>query len=168
MVFSLGRVLTICTSLQTTNQGQSSNNGEFDACWKQIWSLPCFNAVRNFMWRACTNSLPTKISLFTKKMVAAPICPTCLNEEETPGHVPWSCPTAIDVVWLLGHETLQKSSITNSKFVRIFQQLLTRLCVMNLTRFFFITRSFWYRRNTFIHEIYAPICLVLSCYLGFS
>lgn len=59
------------------------------------------NAVKVFFWRACVDALPTKHNFFNKKIVANSLYPFCMLEEETLGHILWSCHLAMDV-WLLG------------------------------------------------------------------
>lgn len=37
--------------------------------WKQIWKLPTPGVVRNFIWKLCSNILPTKDHLFRRHIV---------------------------------------------------------------------------------------------------
>lgn len=40
--------------------GCCSDNSKMRAIWKVIWQLKCPSKIRQFMWRACKNILPTK------------------------------------------------------------------------------------------------------------
>ena len=52
--------------------------------WKKIWSLPIPNKVRNFVWRACKNSIHVKTILVRRKVLNADICDHChLSCEDT-------------------------------------------------------------------------------------
>ncbi|XP_058774363.1 uncharacterized protein LOC131648640 [Vicia villosa] len=54
--------------------------------WKRIWKAPVHNRVRNFLWRASKDILPTKINL-SKKVKLAPDFPLCQNQVETSDHL---------------------------------------------------------------------------------
>ena len=41
----------------------SSNSTTNMVFWFGIWKLKMLGKVKNFLWRACTNSLPTKVNL---------------------------------------------------------------------------------------------------------
>jgi hypothetical protein len=61
---------------------------------KILWSLQVPNAVKVFLWRAYHNLLPTKVNLFTRKVVDNNFCPVCHLAEETVFHAIWGCPGA--------------------------------------------------------------------------
>ena len=68
------------------------------ALWKGVWSLQIPNKMRNLLWRACRNSLPTKQNLVRHTIIDNPLCDRCKLEPETPLHALWSC-SELDVVW---------------------------------------------------------------------
>ena len=68
------------------------------ALWKGVWSLQIPNKMRNLLWRACRNSLPTKQNLVHRTIIDNPLCNRCKGELETPLHALWSC-SELDVVW---------------------------------------------------------------------
>ena len=55
--------------------------------------------VRHFCWRACRDTLPTKVKLMRHNVIAESLCMCCLDSAETNGHIFWGCPTA-QVVWV--------------------------------------------------------------------
>ena len=66
--------------------------------WKAIWKMQVPPKIRNFIWQACRNVLPTKQALMKRKIVAEPICERCKLDVEDAEHALWSCPE-LDVVW---------------------------------------------------------------------
>lgn len=54
--------------------------------------------IKNFLWRACRNVLPTKHALMRRKILEEPICERCKRALEDSVHALWSCPE-LDVVW---------------------------------------------------------------------
>ena len=49
----------------------------FDAAkifWSGLWKLKVPNKVKTYVWRACTNSLPTLENLLKRKVVLSSIC----------------------------------------------------------------------------------------------
>ena len=77
-----------------------SDDGEgLDKClWKRIWSLHVPNKVMNFIWRACRNSLPTKLNLVYRTVIEDPHYDRCHEADEHTLHALWSC-SMLDVVW---------------------------------------------------------------------
>ena len=67
--------------------------------WKAIWKLQVPPKIRNFIWRACRNALPTKQVLMRRKIVADLICERCKLDMEDAKHALWSCPE-LDLVWV--------------------------------------------------------------------
>ena len=45
--------------------------------WGNLWRLLILNAAKNFLWRASHEILPTKVSLYKRKVVGDPLCPIC-------------------------------------------------------------------------------------------
>jgi hypothetical protein len=45
-----------------------------------------------FIWRMCTNILPTKENIFSRKIFSNPLCLICGLSTETISHILWSCP----------------------------------------------------------------------------
>ena len=59
--------------------------------WKKIWQLQLPPKVKNFLWRACRNVLPTKQPLLKRKVTADPICERCRSAVGESVHAIWSC-----------------------------------------------------------------------------
>ena len=54
--------------------------------------------MKNHLWRACQNSLPTKTNLVRRTIIANNICDRCHGAAKIVVHAPWEC-LQIDVVW---------------------------------------------------------------------
>ncbi|KAM6563495.1 hypothetical protein CsatB_023493 [Cannabis sativa] len=59
--------------------------------WQLLWQLQLPPKVLNFLWRASTNSLPTRFHLSIKYLPIAATCPFCLAAPETTLHVLVRC-----------------------------------------------------------------------------
>ncbi|KAF5459260.1 hypothetical protein F2P56_023222 [Juglans regia] len=81
--------------LERTRKGRDKGCSSEAKCekivWKSIWQLNTPEVVKVFMWKAVVNSLPTKWNLFRRKVVENSLCLVCGRENETVGHVLWSC-----------------------------------------------------------------------------
>ena len=49
------------------------------------------NKIKNFLWRVCSNALPTKENLKKQKIIDNASCNACLTEQESIFHVLWEC-----------------------------------------------------------------------------
>ena len=56
------------------------------------------NKIKNFVWWACKDSIPTKINLRRRSIAVSPLCDRCTIEEENCLHALWSC-RELDQVW---------------------------------------------------------------------
>ena len=52
--------------------------------WKNIWALHSLNKVKNLIWRACRNSMPSKGNLVHRFVIDSPSCDRCNSALETP------------------------------------------------------------------------------------
>ena len=66
--------------------------------WRTIWSLQVPNKIKNLVWRACRNSLPTKETLVRRTIIENPTCDHCKHDPESALHALWNC-SKLDVVW---------------------------------------------------------------------
>lgn len=65
--------------------------------WQGIWSLQVPNKIKNFIRRACRNSLPMKENLVRQTIIEDPLCDRCKCATEFALHALWSC-GELDVV----------------------------------------------------------------------
>ena len=45
--------------------------------WRTLWSMQVPNKIKNLVWRACRNSLPTKENLVRRTIINNPVCDRC-------------------------------------------------------------------------------------------
>ena len=76
-------------ALERSGEASSSNSGLVAGFWTNTWKLGVPGKVKHFLWRACTNSLPTKINL---------VCHLCGRPDEDTLHALWGC-EAVKQVW---------------------------------------------------------------------
>ena len=69
----------------------SSDSSHQSAFWKSIWKLHVPNKIKCFLWKICSNALPTKVNLKKRKVLEEAKFSTCLLDKETTLHVIWSC-----------------------------------------------------------------------------
>ena len=53
---------------------ESSSTGSLKKFWNGVWSAKVQPKIRNFIWRACRNILPTQTKLFDKKILSSFSC----------------------------------------------------------------------------------------------
>ena len=75
-------------------QGVSSDQSQQRWFWRKIWDLPLPHKVCHFTWQACRDILPTKVNLMRRKVVNDQLCVECGLEDETTGHLFWTCSRA--------------------------------------------------------------------------
>ena len=66
--------------------------------WQTLWSLQVPNKIKNLVWKACRNSLPTKVNLVRHNIIDCPSCDRCKQAPELALHALWTC-SELDVVW---------------------------------------------------------------------
>ena len=66
--------------------------------WKRIWFMCVQQKVKNFIWRACRNAMPTKLALVRRTIISKPMCERCNSAVEDAIHALWSC-SKLDSMW---------------------------------------------------------------------
>jgi hypothetical protein len=131
-------------------QAESSSTVGRKELWRCLWKLKIPNAEKNFLWRACHEILPTKASLFRRKITEDALCPICTLEEETCFHILWSCPSARDV-WSGSIRRFHKSSLNGPTFRSVVEEMLQSCDEDEFRLFVEIARRVWFRRNETVH-----------------
>lgn len=79
-------------SIMDANEGRGGSYA-----WKSI--LPAVpSKIKNFLWRACRNALPTNANLVRSCVLTNPRCCVYNNNEENVLHCLWSCPS-LSTIW---------------------------------------------------------------------
>ena len=151
--FTVNSAYKVALSLLHTtigSLGSPSNSQDISVFWKTLWRLKLKvpSKIRSFAWRACKNILPTKSNLHLRKVLDDPTCEACGNEEETTGHVLWSCEKAQEV-WLAAGICTHSHGLRFNSFLDflchlIFEQHVgDELLSLSVT----IAWSLWQNRN---------------------
>ena len=85
------------TDMETGAEGDTQSDLDKNI-WKTIWSLEIPNKYKNFLWRACRDSLPTKFNLTRKTIIQDTSCDRCALMAEDTLHALWGC-SGLNVVW---------------------------------------------------------------------
>ena len=80
----------LCEEADTTN-ASSSDPTQQKSFWKKVWKLQVPNKIKNFLWRVCSNALPTKENLKKRRIIDDASCNACQMEQESIFHTLWEC-----------------------------------------------------------------------------
>ena len=100
--------------------------------------------VRNFVWRACKNSIPVKTNLMKRKVLNEDRCDHCHLSCEDTSHALWNCP-CLSPIW-------DSDSMWNFRHISEFNSFgdLIKFIIetgKNLELFAVIMSTIWSRRN---------------------
>ena len=81
---------------------QNAQHGQSDVSrlkllWQAIWNLLVPSKVKNLVWRATKNSLPTKDNLVRRKIIQNGSCDVCREHTEDVKHALYSCPKLVEL-----------------------------------------------------------------------
>ncbi|KAM6548802.1 hypothetical protein CsatB_020478 [Cannabis sativa] len=96
-LFSIKNAYLLLQKNKTQHVG--SDNSGF---WRKLWQLKIPPKVKNLLWRAITDCLPTCLQLVTKHVSISAICPVCTDQVESIVHVLLTCPFAMSCWRTLG------------------------------------------------------------------
>ena len=134
--------------------GLSSRNTKVDTqLWKGIWSLRVPNKVKNLLWRACRNAMPTKANLVRCTIIDDPSCDRCHDAHEAPLHALWLC-RELDSVW----DSSGSWSFRHGVQFLDFKELLSGIILQqhDLELFAWMAWTIWTQRNQV--RLHQPAC----------
>ncbi|KAK9988503.1 hypothetical protein SO802_028742 [Lithocarpus litseifolius] len=112
--------------------------------WKSIWNLNVPGKIKHFLWRACTNSLPSKENLKKRAIPIDPTCHLCSRENESILHALWGC-EKVQTVWATDFGWVDKNTAAAGSFSDLVQLIREKPHTFPL---FSITAwSLWHHRN---------------------
>jgi ribonuclease HI len=149
-IFSVRSAYYIQQDLDTQTMAGTSNPEGKQEVWRKLWALPVPNVEKHFMWRACTDSLPTRENLVKRNVIMDSKCFFCELEVETCSHILWQCPSARDV-WSMGPPKIQKSTITGPDFMQIVESIFDDCSEEETVQFMGLARHIWLRRNEVLY-----------------
>ena len=107
--------------------------------------------VRMFLWRACSNILPTRENLNRRRVQVDPMCGMCCQKPESVGHLLWECPLARNV-WALCSGRIQKCPNTEGDFFMLLQRMVSKLEEHDVEKWAVIAWAIWNARNKYYFE----------------
>nr|XP_023904539.1 uncharacterized protein LOC112016250 [Quercus suber] len=131
------------TEFQNQQPGQS-NPLMLKPLWKGIWSLKVPSKVKNLVWRAVKNSLPTKQNLVRRKVLTDDCCDQCKMQKEDTFHALYLCPK-LEEIWLSKQAWNQCSLRQVTSFVDLMGHILAENRDPDL--FAMVVWAIWKRRN---------------------
>nr|XP_021852026.1 uncharacterized protein LOC110791585 [Spinacia oleracea] len=142
--------------------GQSHYVGDVEQRWCDLWKADISPKVRHFLWRCCSNSLPTKALLRSRHIADEAVCALCGEEDETLGHALFSCSrvrplwTACDCDQAVQAWDLHSFGETMASWM---DNADPKLC----QRVLFLIWSLWHRRNKWTFDRASePDCVFVN------
>ena len=77
------KLLRACVEPVLPSSSDQSRNRDV---WKKIWKLHVLNRIHTLLWRACCDSLPTKVNLVRRMILLDATCPNCNLAPESTIH----------------------------------------------------------------------------------
>ena len=76
---------------ENSSAASSSDSSKLTLFWKHIWKLHIPDKIKLFLWRVCSNALPTMENLKRRKILEDAKCKACLAAQENTLHAIWNC-----------------------------------------------------------------------------
>ena len=142
-------------TLRTSTQTWAEHSAAWDdgPTWNKVWDLKVPPKVRMFLWKACSNCLPTRDKLHQRRVNVDTRCELCLQQTETVHHILWECPFGQNVRALFSGRT-QKCNNVASDFFILFRQMQRKLSQQELEKWAVTAWAIWTVRNKFYFQHY--------------
>ncbi|XP_060964189.1 uncharacterized protein LOC133033466 [Cannabis sativa] len=131
--------------LQLSKDGVSQQSNS--AIWKGIWKLHVPPKVKDLVWRAASDCLPTKTRLRSKHVQVDHSCPRCVLHAETPYHCLVECPFANSCWELAG---LRKTTPAVTSFAGWLEAMFLQLDKDQLADVAVLCWAVWKTRNDLV------------------
>nr|POE64187.1 putative ribonuclease h protein [Quercus suber] len=122
--------------------------------WTSIWKIKVPGKIKHFIWKACSNSLPTKENLMKLKILQEAVCQRCSDGGEDVLHSLWSC----DKLQAVGEKDFGwavRSGISLNSFFELLKLIQSK--PYSVALFVATAWSVWYHRNkTHLNETTLP------------
>nr|POF23768.1 putative ribonuclease h protein [Quercus suber] len=119
-------------------------NTEERSFWKKLWKIQVSGKIKQFLWKACTNSLATKENLVKRKILTEAVCTRCSSASEDVLHSLWSC-NGLKEVWEKDFGGVFRTGLVFTSFWNLVEHIFTK---PEKAALFAMTVWFvWYHRN---------------------
>nr|POE76056.1 putative ribonuclease h protein [Quercus suber] len=122
-----------------------SYQSDTDSIWKKVWGLAVQPKIRNFLWCAIKDTIPTKANLKRRRVIPSDCCDHCHNTSENTLHALWSCPS-LSQVWSLDQCWRNCYTRTFQSFRDLIEHIIDE--GLDVDYFATIVWMVWHRRNT--------------------
>ena len=102
------------------------------------------NKIKNFVWRACQNIIPTKSNLCRRQVLSFDTCEQCGKCSETTSHILLHCDKS-SLFWVACGLVMEKDSSFMDMLWKVSKDL--GLADVNLTHFMVISWNIWNDKN---------------------
>ena len=123
----------------TSQPTQQSSPHSLD-CWKKLWKMDIPNKIKNFVWRSCRETLPTKADLHRRKITADAVC----DQWQTCSHALFFC-SDVQGVWAAIQQWQWLSTMQGKIAMEIFSRALEEDKDPSLLAY--TVWTLWNRRN---------------------
>ena len=144
--FSVKSAYEVAIRLKQGVEAEHSRAGEEGKLWKLIWELNVPPKIRNFIWRAVSNILPTWDNLYRRRVAVESTCKFCRQHPETETHLLWECPFARNV-WSLAGGRVQKCINNARDFFQLFKLMQKKLTREKMEQWCTTTWTIWNARH---------------------
>ena len=90
------RMYTVKSGYRFLCRAQSFDENDYQhvetSLWKKVWGLQVLPKVRNLVWTAIKDSVPSKVNLKRRMILADDVCDHCKGSPGDTVHALWSCP----------------------------------------------------------------------------
>ena len=125
-------------------EDETNNSEAHINFWKGIWKLKVLGKIKHFLWKSCTNSLPTKVNLLKRTILQEDVCHLCSKNSEDVLHALWGC-EKVHQVWQRKFDWLDSNQFASGSFSDLVQLVQSK---PNLFPLFTVTAcSVWHHRN---------------------
>ena len=141
--------------------GKGCNLDNFHTAWVELWKLEVSPKVRHFMWKLCTNILPSRALLVQRHLIDSAECHWGCGEQETAHHAIFSCPRFGELWVDSGCDSLRDNNgcATMCDLVEKWQQLDPKMKVKGA----FLMWCIWGERNNRVfNDKFTPNWVLLS------
>ena len=123
--------------------------------WKGVWKLKVPGKIKHFLWKSCTNSLPTKENLLRRTIILENVCHLCSEQPEDVMHALWGC-TKVRQVWQRSFGWLDNNQVAKGSFPDLVHLVQTKPRLFPL---FTVTAwAVWHHRNkSRLHAATIPL-----------
>ena len=130
--------------------GKGCNLNEVHKAWVEVWKMRVTPKIRSFLWRACTNTLPVKLTLKRRHLTEEDRCPLCQKNEESQSHAIMMC-EKIQGLWRrCGCEPMIQGC-TRTNFLELILNW-SRMEPTIVQKGCFLTWNIWFERSLFVFE----------------